>query len=44
MKLLLTALGAATAVSAHGWVDNATINGQFYDVTRPPLPPHPPNL
>jgi len=35
MKRVLGLLAAATAVSAHGYVDNATIGGQFYQV-RPP--------
>lgn len=32
MKSVLVALATATAVSAHGWVDNITISGQFYQV------------
>jgi hypothetical protein len=33
MKHILAALAAVTSVSAHGWVDNATIGGQLYQVS-----------
>jgi hypothetical protein len=38
MRLLATALGVAALVRAHGYVDNATINGVYYQVSAcPPL-------
>ncbi len=33
MKHLLAALAAASSVAAHGYVDNATIGGQFYQAS-----------
>lgn len=33
MKLLSTFLGTVGLVAAHGYVDNATIGGQFYQVS-----------
>lgn len=32
MKTLATLLAAVALVAAHGYVDNATIGGQFYQV------------
>ncbi|KAL2265458.1 hypothetical protein VTJ83DRAFT_6558 [Remersonia thermophila] len=40
MKYLLAALAAATSVSAHGWVDNATIGGVFYQLYHPYQDPY----
>jgi hypothetical protein len=37
MKYLLAGLATAASVSAHGWVDNATIGGQFYQASSQPL-------
>lgn len=43
MKVVLSALGFAAAVAAHGYVDNATIGGQEYIVSLYPIPlPCPP--
>ncbi|KAK3328619.1 glycoside hydrolase [Cercophora scortea] len=35
MKSLLALLSTAAVVSAHGWVDNATIGGQLYQFYQP---------
>ncbi|KAK3368490.1 glycoside hydrolase [Podospora didyma] len=35
MKLFIVALFGAAGVSAHGYVDNATIGGQFYQLYQP---------
>ncbi|VBB86024.1 Putative Glycoside Hydrolase Family 61 [Podospora comata] len=40
MKSVLVALATATAVSAHGWVDNITISGQFYQLYQPYQDPY----
>ncbi|KAK3899310.1 family 61 putative glycoside hydrolase [Staphylotrichum tortipilum] len=40
MKQLLSLLAAATAVSAHGYVDNATIGGEFYQFYQPYFDPY----
>lgn len=37
MKYLLVGLATVASVSAHGWVDNATIAGQFYQASPQPL-------
>ncbi|KAK4247120.1 family 61 putative glycoside hydrolase [Corynascus novoguineensis] len=40
MKCLLAVLATAASVSAHGWVDNATIGGQFYQLYQPYQDPY----
>ncbi|KAK4661120.1 uncharacterized protein QC763_0113220 [Podospora pseudopauciseta] len=40
MKSVLVALATATAVSAHGWVDNITISGQLYQLYQPYQDPY----
>ena len=40
MKHLLAALAAVSSVAAHGYVDNATIGGQFYQASVHPHPYH----
>lgn len=40
MRPLLAALAAATTVHAHGWVDNATIDGIFYQLYHPYMDPY----
>ncbi|KAF2840105.1 lytic polysaccharide monooxygenase [Patellaria atrata CBS 101060] len=36
MKSLAAVIGCATLVAAHGWVDNATIGGQYYQPYQDP--------
>lgn len=36
----LLALGSAALVAAHGYVDNATINGQYYQFYQPYTDPY----
>lgn len=40
MKYILSALGLATAVAAHGYVDNATIAGKSYQFYQPYTDPY----
>ena len=40
MKVLATLLASVGLVSAHGYVDNATINGQFYQFYQPYMDPY----
>ncbi|KAK4188242.1 family 61 putative glycoside hydrolase [Podospora australis] len=40
MKVLATLLASVGLVAAHGYVDNATINGQFYDFYKPYMDPY----